>query len=37
MIRLLTDPDPVKAQRVMKAMMGMKKIDIDEIKRAYAG
>ncbi|WP_426070999.1 VOC family protein [Janthinobacterium sp. DSP2-3-3] len=37
MIKLLTDPDPVKAQRVMKAMMGMKKINIGEIKRAYAG
>ena len=37
MVKLLGDPDPVKAQRVMKAMMGMKKIDIDEIKRAYAG
>ena len=37
MIRLLTDPDPVKAGRVMKGMMGMKKIDMDEIKRAYAG
>ena len=36
MIRLLADPDPVKSQRVMKAMMGMKKIDIAEIKRAYA-
>ena len=37
MIKLLTDPDPAKAQRVMQAMMGMKKIDIDAIKRAYAG
>ncbi|MBW3502358.1 VOC family protein [Janthinobacterium sp. NKUCC08_JDC] len=37
MVKLLGDPDPIKAQRVMKAMMGMKKIDIDEIKRAYAG
>ncbi len=37
LLKLLGDPDPVKAQRVMKAMMGMKKINIDEIKRAYAG
>lgn len=37
MVKLLGDPDPIKAQRVMKAMMGMKKIDIAEIKRAYAG
>ena len=37
LMKLLTDPDPVKAQRVMGAMMGMKKIDIEQLKRAYAG
>jgi predicted 3-demethylubiquinone-9 3-methyltransferase (glyoxalase superfamily) len=34
---MLTDPDPRKSQRAMKAMLGMKKIDIAELKRAYAG
>jgi len=33
----ISDPDPAKAGRVMEAMLPMKKIDIDEIKRAYAG
>ncbi|MCX4823433.1 VOC family protein [Streptomyces sp. NBC_01142] len=33
---LLSDPDPVKSQRVMKAMLGMKKIDIQGLKDAYA-
>jgi predicted 3-demethylubiquinone-9 3-methyltransferase (glyoxalase superfamily) len=32
--RLLGDPDPAKAQRVMQAMMGMKKIVIEELERA---
>jgi predicted 3-demethylubiquinone-9 3-methyltransferase (glyoxalase superfamily) len=32
---LLSDPDPVKAQRVMAAMLQMKKIDIDSLRRAY--
>ena len=31
---LIRDPDPGKAQRAMKAMLGMKKIDIAELKRA---
>ena len=34
---LLSDPDPKKAQRVMAAMMKMKKIDTEELKRAYEG
>jgi predicted 3-demethylubiquinone-9 3-methyltransferase (glyoxalase superfamily) len=33
---LLGDKDPAKSQRVMKAMMQMKKLDIDGLKRAYA-
>lgn len=37
LIRLITDPDPVKAQRVMQAMMPMDKIDIDKLQRAYDG
>ena len=32
---LLGDKDPVKAQRVMQAMLKMTKIDIAELKRAY--
>jgi predicted 3-demethylubiquinone-9 3-methyltransferase (glyoxalase superfamily) len=34
---LLADPDPVKAGRVMQAMLPMKKIDIAGLKRAYEG
>jgi predicted 3-demethylubiquinone-9 3-methyltransferase (glyoxalase superfamily) len=34
---LLNDPDPVKSQRVMKAMLQMKKIDIAALQRAHAG
>jgi predicted 3-demethylubiquinone-9 3-methyltransferase (glyoxalase superfamily) len=34
--RLLGDPDREKAQRVMAAMLKMKKIDIDELERAAA-
>ena len=33
--RLLGDPDPVKAQRVMQAMLKMRKIDIAGLQRAY--
>lgn len=35
--RLLADPDPKKAQRVMAAVLQMKKIEIAPIERAYAG
>lgn len=31
---LLNDPDPAKAKRVMEAMLKMKKIDIESLKRA---
>jgi predicted 3-demethylubiquinone-9 3-methyltransferase (glyoxalase superfamily) len=31
---LITDPDPERAQRAMKAMLGMGKIDIAEVERA---
>jgi hypothetical protein len=34
---LFTGPDPSKAARAMKAMLGMKKLDIAELKRAYSG
>jgi predicted 3-demethylubiquinone-9 3-methyltransferase (glyoxalase superfamily) len=33
--KLLGDPDPVKAGRVMKAMMQMTKIDVAGLQRAY--
>jgi predicted 3-demethylubiquinone-9 3-methyltransferase (glyoxalase superfamily) len=32
--RLLQQPDAERAQRVMQAMMGMKKIEIEELERA---
>ncbi len=31
---LLSDPDPERSQRAMTAMLGMKKIDIAELRRA---
>ena len=34
---MLTNPDPKKSQPVMKAMLQMKKIDIETLKRAYEG
>lgn len=34
---MITDPDPEKAKRVTKAMMGMKKIDIQGLRDAYQG
>jgi predicted 3-demethylubiquinone-9 3-methyltransferase (glyoxalase superfamily) len=33
---LLSDPDPEKSQRVMRAMLTMKKIEIDALERAAA-
>jgi predicted 3-demethylubiquinone-9 3-methyltransferase (glyoxalase superfamily) len=35
--RLINDPDVEKSKRTMEAMLKMKKIDIDELKRAHAG
>jgi predicted 3-demethylubiquinone-9 3-methyltransferase (glyoxalase superfamily) len=35
LIELLHDPDPKKANRVMQAMMKMKKIEIEPLKKAY--
>ena len=35
--KLLGDKDPQKSQRVVKAMMGMVKIDVEGLKRAYEG
>ncbi|CCD35720.1 3-demethylubiquinone-9 3-methyltransferase [Candidatus Paraburkholderia kirkii UZHbot1] len=37
LLKMLQDPDPVKADRTMKAMMGMIKLDIAVLDRAYNG
>ena len=34
---MLTDPDPIKAKRVMEAMLKMKKIVIADLRAAYNG
>lgn len=34
---MVSDPDPDKAERTMTAMLGMKKMDIAGLKRAYEG
>lgn len=35
LMQLMSDPDPAKAGRVMQAMMGMTKIDVAGLERAY--
>jgi predicted 3-demethylubiquinone-9 3-methyltransferase (glyoxalase superfamily) len=35
--KLMTDKDPAKSARVMKAMMQMQKLDIAALKKAYEG
>jgi predicted 3-demethylubiquinone-9 3-methyltransferase (glyoxalase superfamily) len=35
LFELLSSPDPEKSQRVMKAMLSMKKLDIRALKEAY--
>jgi len=35
LVEMLNDPDPVKANRVMQAMLQMVKIDIAGLRRAY--
>lgn len=35
LMKLMADKDPVKAQRVMQAMLKMRKINIQELKDAY--
>ncbi|SAL03820.1 3-demethylubiquinone-9 3-methyltransferase [Caballeronia calidae] len=37
LLAMLQDPDPVKADRTMKAMMDMIKLDIATLDRAYSG
>jgi predicted 3-demethylubiquinone-9 3-methyltransferase (glyoxalase superfamily) len=34
---MINDPDPAKAKRAMDAMMGMVKLDIAELERAFHG
>jgi predicted 3-demethylubiquinone-9 3-methyltransferase (glyoxalase superfamily) len=36
-MEMMQDKDPVKSQRVFKAMMKMTKIDLEALKRAYRG
>src|SRR5438093_12171824 len=33
--QMLSDPDPEKAQRVMSAMLKMKKINVETLRQAY--
>jgi len=37
MITLLSDPDPERARRAMAAMMGMKKIEVGDVRAAADG
>lgn len=35
--RMIDDPDSERARRAMRAMLQMKKIDLEELRRAYEG
>ena len=35
--RFMTDPDPAKAGRTMQAMLKMKKLDVEGLRRAHDG
>lgn len=35
--QMMKDPDYAKSERVMSAMLQMKKLDIEQLQRAYAG
>jgi predicted 3-demethylubiquinone-9 3-methyltransferase (glyoxalase superfamily) len=37
LVEMMGDPDPGRSGRAMNAMLQMKKIDIDTLKRAHAG
>ena len=37
LVELIGDPDPEKSQRAMRAMLGMKKIDISALERSATG
>ena len=32
---MMSDPDPARSQRVMEALVKMKKLDLAELKKAY--
>ncbi|HNM04709.1 MAG TPA: VOC family protein, partial [Leptospiraceae bacterium] len=34
---LMSDPDPVKSQRVLQAMLKMIKLDVEGLKKAHRG
>lgn len=35
--KMMSDPDPAKSGRMMQAMLGMKKLDLAELERAFEG
>jgi predicted 3-demethylubiquinone-9 3-methyltransferase (glyoxalase superfamily) len=35
LFKILSDPDPARAERVMQAVIGMRKLDIKALKKAY--
>lgn len=37
LLEMINDPDSQKSQRAMTAMLQMKKIDLDTVRRAYGG
>lgn len=37
LLEMINDPDPRKSQRVTSAMLQMKKMNIEDLRRAYAG
>jgi hypothetical protein len=37
MIDMLHDPDPARVARVTEAFMAMRKLNLAELERAYAG
>ena len=37
LIKLITDPDSARAQRATQAMLQMKKLDVEQLRRAAAG
>jgi predicted 3-demethylubiquinone-9 3-methyltransferase (glyoxalase superfamily) len=36
-LEMIADPDPARTARVMQAMMGMTKLDVAALRKAYAG